>query len=892
MLPPFRGRGQGWRGFAPWGTLTGLNRPIPREGLLKRRTKKPPRPAAASIAADPVLLESDLREWAGERVAHAGHESALLGKVESLRLADDGRSVEARVRDQGPTPYRVAVSVEEGSLGSQCECPFEGGPVCKHAVAAIEALRFPRPPVVHVAGSQRRARRAGRLARGQGRIVTHAPMQAGTLLAGPGEWALTREERVELAREDELKARKQRARKERPHVTRVKRAGGPPRFRVPGHGRLGPYTVTLRGLDPAGASCTCPDYEKSELASCKHVERVRAWYLRQPKKPTGGYVSVWWRPTEWPVTVPEPLREIRVDVVDAPVPEAIPEHFDGGGWLKPPQDGESPVARAGAAIEAARQAAAAGGLAFDLDPAVTERIAEARRAAEFAATLGVVSEGDAIWEETIRDLGFELHPYQRDGALFLARRGRAFLADDMGLGKTLQAIVATLLLRRTAGLRKALVVCPASLKLQWAREIAKACGEQARIVEGSRTMRQSAYRRWTDGFLILNYELALRDLELVRKASADLVILDEAQRIKNWDTKTAKAIKELHSPHAFVLTGTPLENRLSELHSLVEFLNPRALGPRWRLLPFHAVTEPGGKIVAYEALDLLRSRLAGFFLRRERREVLDQLPPRTDNTFWTEMTPTQWRPYRRHARKVATLLAQNRPLKTAEVRLLLQALTSMRILCNAWAQYEWDAVERRLRDARSGEGDLRWIHSPKLEEFSHVLEDLLERPGAKVLVFSQWERLLRLAHLVVRPLLDRRGERAAVFHGGMDTRTRQQTIDAFRSEEALRVLFSTDAGGLGLNLQDAASVVVNLEVPWNPAILEQRIGRVHRMGQRQSVQVLHFVTKGAIEERVRQVVENKKALFDGLLVDEVDRVVLDEAVQASFVERVRSLMTA
>jgi SNF2 family DNA or RNA helicase len=491
----------------------------------------------------------------------------------------------------------------------------------------------------------------------------------------------------------------------------------------------------------------------------------------------------------------------------------------------------------------------------------------------------------------VTGLGFQLHPYQEDGALFLAQRGRAFLADDMGLGKTLQAIVATLLMRRTAGIKKTLVVCPASLKHQWAGEILKACGETARVVEGSRTMRASAYRRWKHGFLILNYELALRDLDLVQAAKADLVVLDEAQRIKNWDTKTAKAIKELTSPFAFVLTGTPLENRLSELHSLVEFLNPRALGPRWRLLPFHAVSEPGGKIIAYEALDLLRARLAGFFLRRERSEVLDQLPPRTDNTFWTEMTATQLRPYRRHARKVAALLSQNRPLKTAEVRLLLQSLTSMRILCNAWAQYEWDRSEGRLRDG-NGETDMRWIQSPKLEEFSHVLEDLLEKPDAKVLVFSQWERLLRLAHYAVRPLLDRRGETATIFHGGMDSRARLQTIESFRTDPARRVLFSTDAGGLGLNLQDAASVVVNLEVPWNPAVLEQRIGRVHRMGQRQSVQVLHFVTRGAIEERVRQVVENKKALFDGLLVDEVDRVVLDEAVQASFIERVRSLMTA
>ena len=860
---------------------------------MKARTRKTPRPAAAAIPADPLFLSADLRVWAGERIGHAGHESALLGKVESLRLASDGRSLEAKVRDQGPTPYKVGVAVLDGGLSSRCECPYQGGPVCKHAVAAIEALRFPRPAVMQVAGSQKRARRAGRLARGQGRIVTHAPIQAGTLLAAPGEWALTRDERVELAREDELKARRQRARKEKAAITRIGRRGGDlPRFRVAGHGRSGPYVVTLRGLDAKLASCTCPDFEKSELSTCKHIERVRVWYQRQPKRPRGPVLSIWWRPYEWSSDVPQPLREIRCDVVDGVRPEALRDDFDDDGYLRPSPDGMPPAGWVTGVLDRARGTAAADGLGFDLDPAVGARLAEARHQAEVDGLLGAVSAGDGTWTDTVSGLGFKLHPYQDDGALFLARRGRAFLADDMGLGKTLQAIVATLLLRRTAGIKKTLVVCPASLKHQWAREIAKACGEEARVVEGSRTMRATAYRRWKRGFLILNYELALRDLDAVRSAKAELVILDEAQRIKNWDTKTAKAIKELTSPFAFVLTGTPLENRLSELHSLVEFLNPRALGPRWRLLPFHAVSEPGGKIVAYESLDVLRGRLESFFLRRERGEVLDQLPPRTDNTFWTEMTPAQLRPYRRHARKVAALLAQNRPLKTAEVRLLLQALTSMRILCNAWAQYEWDRAESRLRSAVPGEHDPRWIHSPKLEEFAHVLEDLLERPGAKVLVFSQWERLLRLAHFVVRPLLDRRGEHAAVFHGGMDSNRREQTIAEFRSNEAMRVLFSTDAGGLGLNLQDAASVVVNLEVPWNPAVLEQRIGRVHRMGQRQSVQVLHFVTRGAIEERVRQVVENKKALFDGLLVDEVDRVVLDEAVQASFVERVRSLLTA
>ena len=138
--------------------------------------------------------------------------------------------------------------------------------------------------------------------------------------------------------------------------------------------------------------------------------------------------------------------------------------------------------------------------------------------------------------------------------------------------------------------------------------------------------------------------------------------------------------------------------------------------------------------------------------------------------------------------------------------------------------------------------------------------------------------------------LERRDLRGEVFHGGLSSRARVELLDAFRDDPEFHVLFSTDAGGQGLNLQEAASIVVNLEVPWNPAVLEQRVGRVHRMGQRRSVQVLHFVTRDAIEERVRQVVENKRRLFDGLLVDEAPGVVLDATARSSFVERIRLLL--
>ena len=485
----------------------------------------------------------------------------------------------------------------------------------------------------------------------------------------------------------------------------------------------------------------------------------------------------------------------------------------------------------------------------------------------------------------------ELHPYQETGAQFLARKGRAMLADEMGLGKTVQAIVAALLLRRVAGAQKVLVVCPASLKHQWRREIDKSCGEFATVVEGPQALRLRAYREWREGFLILNYELVLRDLDAVRAMAPDLVILDEAQRIKNWDTKTARAVKRVDSRFAFILTGTPLENRLLELHSLVEFLHPRVLGPRWRLLPFHAVTEPQGRVIAYEGLDILRRRLSSVFLRRDRESVLDQLPARTDNTFWTGMTAMQRRPYRRCAATIGALLSRSPVLRPGEIRALLQALTTMRILCNAWAQFEWEQFAERLKDpAPPTRAEIKGLGSPKLEEFARVLEDLLDDSSAKVVVFSQWERILRLAHFVVREVLERRELRADVFHGGLNSRAREEMLEAFRVDPEFHVLFSTDAGGLGLNLQESASIVVNLEVPWNPATLAQRTGRVYRIGQRRSVQVLHFVTRGAIEERVRQVVEGKRALFEGLMSDDVERIVFDENGATSFLRQVQTLL--
>lgn len=839
----------------------------------RRERKLPP--------AAPLLLQADLMAWAGATVAGGGRKMALLGRVELLRLAPGGDSLEARVRGNRPLPYQVEVALDRGTLTSSCTCARDYA-ACKHAVAALEALRFPMAPAAASPRPQRSSR-------GGGRIIQPAVRRPGFLVLGSEQRQQTREERIAMARAEELALRRQWARSDRSRVLPLSDDDGPPTFEVAPRAAP-PERVTLRGPTGRYAGCTCADFGSNELETCRHVERLRRWYLRKPKWEPVDLASIWWRPRVWTEDRPEPLREIFLLAPDHGSP-IVSRYFEPEGWLRPAPAGNVHSKWARRAVSAIRRLARRNGWRTDLDPAVNRRIAAADAAEAMDRKLAPIVVGAPEWRELRHRLGFDLHPYQETGALFLGRRGRAFLADDMGLGKTVQSVAAALLLRQYADARRALIVCPASIKHQWHEEILRACGESALVVDGRPAERREAYRAWESGFLILNYELVLRDLDEILAAGSDLIVLDEAQRIKNWETKTARAVKRLQSPFAFVLTGTPLENRLPELQSLVEFLHPRALGPRWRQLPYHAVTAEGGRVVAYEGLDVLRRRLSGYFLRRERRGVLDQLPERTENTFRTGMTPVQRRAYRRQAARMAVLLTGKGGLGPAEVRVLLQMLTNMRILCNAHAQFDWQRhVERLVDPAPPTPLEVRALHSPKLEEFVRVLEDLLDESDARIVVFSQWKRMLQLAGFVARETLESRDLRAELFHGGLGGNERREMIEAFHRDPEFRVLLSTDAGGLGLNLQRAASIVVHLEVPWNPAVLEQRIGRVHRLGQRKSVQVLHFVTRGGVEERVQQAVESKRALFEGLLVDELDRIDLDVSRSASLVDRVRSLI--
>jgi SNF2 family DNA or RNA helicase len=438
-----------------------------------------------------------------------------------------------------------------------------------------------------------------------------------------------------------------------------------------------------------------------------------------------------------------------------------------------------------------------------------------------------------------------LYPYQAEGALFAARSGRCLIGDEMGLGKTVQAIAAAEILTRLCGVTRVLVICPTSLKYQWQQEIKRFSGRESRVIAGGRAQRQKEYG--ADDFCkITNYEKLKPDLDLIAAWAPDLVIVDEAQRVKNWNTIASRALKRIDSPYAVVLTGTPLENKLEELISIVQFIDQHRLGPTWKLLHQHQTKDEFGRVTGYTGLEKIGDTLATLMVRRRKSEVLQQLPERTDQNLLVPMTEAQMLLHDENAEIVAKIVQRWRRMKflsDTDQRRLTCALQNMRMSCNS----------TYLLDQETD-------HGVKADELAALFDELFVQPEAKAVVFSQWTR----THEIVIRRLDARGIGYVSFHGGVPSEKRPALVDRFRDDPDCRVFLSTDAGSTGLNLQHA-STLVNMDLPWNPAILEQRIGRIHRMGQKRPVQVVNFIAKGTIEEGMLSTLAFKRSLAAGIL---------------------------
>lgn len=628
------------------------------------------------------------------------------------------------------------------------------------------------------------------------------------------------------------------------------------------------YRVAIRGAGLGQNFCTCPDFATNDLGTCKHIE----FTLGKLQAKRGGkaalargfepdYSEIWLDYAG--------QRQVRLRV-GGNCPDALRAQasllFDADAQWALREDGY-------AGLQALLQAAQEAGHELRCYDDVWQFVANQRDAQQRKSVLAKAYPKGADDKALTKLLKVRLYPYQAEGALFAARTGRCLIGDEMGLGKTIQAIAAAELLARHFGVQRVLVVCPTSLKHQWKNEFSRFTERPAQVIHGLRSKRQGQYQE--DVFCkITHYETLARDADLIAAWAPDLVIADEAQRIKNWNTIAARALKRVVSPYAIVLTGTPLENRLEELISIVQFVDQHRLGPTWRLLDEHQLRDESGRVVGYCGLDHIGKTLAPVMLRRRKAEVLTQLPERVDNRIFVPLTPQQRVHHDENGDTVTRIVARWRKtgfLSDTDQRRLHCALQNMRMACNS----------TYLLDHETDHGN-------KVDELMTVLDELFEDPGAKAVVFSQW----LATHELIARRLAQRGWGHVLFSGSVPGDKRGALVETFHADAKCRLFLSTDAGGVGLNLQHAAAVVVNMDLPWNPAVLEQRIGRVHRMGQSRGVQVINFVGQGSIEEGILGVLAFKKSLFAGVLDGGANEVFMQGTRLSKFMESVEKVVAA
>ena len=464
----------------------------------------------------------------------------------------------------------------------------------------------------------------------------------------------------------------------------------------------------------------------------------------------------------------------------------------------------------------------------------------------------------------------DLFPYQKQGIEFALKAGRAMIADDMGLGKTIQAIGVAEGLKKISSISKVLIVCPTSLKYQWKTEIEKFTDSSIQVIEGNIFQRKALYANDTF-YKICSYNVVGRDIETINLNDFDLVILDEAQRIKNWQTQTAKNVKKIQSKYAVVLTGTPIENKLEELYSLVQMIDPFKMGALFRFLNEHQITdESTGKIKGYKDLNGIAVLLKNNMIRRHKRDVLKDLPERMDKNLFVPMTKEQTEVHLEAydaVARIASKWVRFGFLSEKDRQNLLINLNRMRMVCDSTF-----IIDQTTR------------FDTKVDELMNILEEVFENGDEKVVIFSQWERMTRL----VGWELEKRKVKFESLHGGVHSKDREKLFSNFNNDPESKVFLSTDAGGVGLNLQ-AGSILINLDLPWNPAVLEQRIARIHRMGQKRKVQIINFVSQGTIEEDMLNRLSFKSALASGVLDNGEDAIFMEESKFSAMMKEIAEL---
>ena len=607
------------------------------------------------------------------------------------------------------------------------------------------------------------------------------------------------------------------------------------------------YKVVYRGEDSPWNYCSCMDFKTNHLCACKHLEKVKLWISetrgKKVHKELPAYTSVYLSYTDG--------RQVKIRVGSDHHEEFMQlaaHYFDAEGVMFP--------------------------YAFeDYDKLITEALAidPSFRFYQDAIDFIIEQRERKFRQQLINKYSDErldqlltvsLYPYQKEGIRFAFERGRSIIADEMGLGKTIQAIGTAELLRREGLAEQIMIVCPTSLKYQWQREIERFTKDTDRspdhpltlVIEGNPLKRKEQYASDIP-YKIVSYNCMSNDVKMWGSLQTEVLIMDEVQRLKNWKTQISMAARKVRSDYAVILSGTPLENKLEELYSVMEFADNYCLGPYWQFRADCIVTDDGGKVIGYKNLNKVGETARERLIRRTKKQVALQMPKRTDQNLFVPMTTEQRGMHEEYKEQVAKLVYKWRRthfLSETDRKKLLQFLSMMRMVCDS--TYILDQKSR---------------YDTKVTETMSILQSVFDNGDEKVVIFSQWERMTRL----IAYELDKMGIGYEYLHGGVPSAKRRDLIINFTDDPDSRVFLSTDAGSTGLNLQ-AGSIMINLDLPWNPAVLEQRIARIYRLGQERNVQVINLVARDTIEEGMLGKLRFKTAMFEGVLDNGEDTIFL------------------
>ncbi len=614
------------------------------------------------------------------------------------------------------------------------------------------------------------------------------------------------------------------------------------------------YQVTLHDPQAGSGHCTCPDYLTNGLGVCKHIFFAlsclenESGFQKRCQKEKFPFVDIFWNSrTAGPGVFYDPQGELSKGLN-----HTIDRYFDENGRFY--GNDLSQIPDLIDCVDGDKQVRIRENLLM-----MVEQHAERQQL-------------ENICDQELLEypLKTELYPYQKEGVRFGLYKTGVLIGDEMGLGKTIQAITLGVLKKEYFGFSKILVITLASLKEQWKREITKFTDEKAAIVEGNQIARKQIYFNDTSLFKITNYEAVLRDVTILSRFKPDVIVLDEAQRIKNFSTKTAEAVKRIPKKHGIVLTGTPLENKLEDIYSIVQFLDPFMLAPLWKFAADHFLIPKTRKssIAGYKNLERLNEKLRRIVIRRKKEAVLKELPAEITNNYYIDLTQEQAEIHSGYARILLPLI-NKKFLTPMDVRRIQMLLLKMRMVCDS--TYLIDR-ETHL--------------SPKLSELRGVIEEIAVQNKRKIVIFSEWTTM---TYLIARVLSDM-SLPFVELSGQIPVKKRQALIDEFTNNPDCRIFLSTDAGGTGLNLQ-AADCVINFELPWNPARLNQRIGRVSRIGQESSsINVINFIAKNSIEEKILAGIQLKTDLFKGVFDDGPDVVEFTREKRDEMLNRLRQMM--